>query len=152
MWALKCASFNYNFTMKRIPSSLNICTRKRKRCHVYLLMPYNWPSNSNNNEVTIMNHYYYWFDGLWNVKAKYIVLCWNALTKWQNPKGASGQTALMGNCSTGSHMPWPYQSTKLFVIILLQVVFRAWDSVVTRECLLRRKLTWNVSRQTYSKI
>ena len=33
---------------------------------------------------------------LWNVKAKYIVLCLNALAKLQNPKGVSRPPALMG--------------------------------------------------------
>ena len=43
-----------------------------------------------------MNHCFYCLDGLWNVKAKYIVLCLNALAKLQNPKGVSRPPALMG--------------------------------------------------------
>ena len=61
---LKCASFSYNFTIKRTPSSLNIFTRKNKRCYVYLLIPYNWPSLSRDHQtVTIMNHCCYSSDG-----------------------------------------------------------------------------------------
>ena len=43
-----------------------------------------------------MNHCFYCLDGLWNVKAKYIVLYLNALAKLQNPKGVSRPPALMG--------------------------------------------------------
>ena len=53
---------------------------------------------------------------------KCIVLCLNVLAKLQNPKEASRHPALMGNCLTCSHIPWPYQSTKWFVISLFQVV------------------------------
>ena len=120
--------------IKKIPSRLNIFTRESKRCYVYLLIPYNWHSLSRDHQrVTIMIHCCYWFDGQWNVKAKYIVLCLNALAKLQNPKGPSRHPALMGNCSTCSHMSWPYQSTKWFFISSFQVVYRAWDSVATRE-------------------
>ena len=78
----------------------------------YVFIPYNWPSLSRDHQtVTIMNHCCFWFDGLWNVGPKYIVLCLNALAKLQNLKGASRHPALMGNCSTCSHMPWHYQST-----------------------------------------
>ena len=47
---------------------------------------------------------------------KCIVLCLNAFTKLQNLKEASHHRALMGNYLTCSHMPWPYQSTKWFVV------------------------------------
>ena len=49
-------------------------------------------SNSNNNESFLLL-----FDGLWKVKAKYIVLCLNALAKLRNAKGASYHPVLMGN-------------------------------------------------------
>ena len=49
-------------------------------------------SNSNNNEFLLLL-----FDGLWKVKAKYIVLCLNASAKLQNVRGASCPPALIGN-------------------------------------------------------
>ena len=67
---------------------------------------------------------------------KYIVLCLNALAKLQNPKKASRHQALMGNCSTCSHIPWLYQYTKWFAISLLWV----WDSVATREEPVKKRL------------
>ena len=67
---------------------------------------------------------------------KYIVLCLNALAKLQNPKKASCHQALMGNCSTYSHILWLYQSTKWFAISLLWV----WDSVATREVPVKKKV------------
>ena len=74
--------------------------------------------------------------------AKYIVLCLNSLAKLQIPKGASRSLALVVNCSTCSHMSWPYQSTKLFVISPFQVVCGGLDSVATRKVFVtRRKLT-----------
>ena len=86
---------------KRIPSSLNIFSRKNKRCYVYLVSSYNWPTFTRDHQtVTIMNQCCYCFDGLWKVKAKYKILCLNALAKLQK------------NCQTCSHMHWPYQSTK----------------------------------------
>ena len=71
---------------------------------------------------------------------KCIVLCLNALAKLQNPKEVSRHPALMGNCSTCSHMPWPYQSTKWFVISLFQVVCDVWDSVARREVSVDKKV------------
>ena len=59
-----------------------------------------------------MNQCCYCFDGLWKVKAKYKVLCLNALAKLQNARGASRHLALMGNCPICNHMRWPYQSAK----------------------------------------
>ena len=47
-------------------------------------------SNSNNNELLLLL-----FDGLWKVKAKYIVLY--ALVKLQNLRGASCLPALISN-------------------------------------------------------
>ena len=67
---------------------------------------------------------------------KYTVLCLNALAKSQNPKKASRHQALMGNCSTYSHIPWLHQSTKWFVISLLWV----WISVATREVPVKKKV------------
>ena len=71
---------------------------------------------------------------------KCIVLCLNALAKLQNLKEASHHPALMGNCPTCSHIPWPYQSTKWFVISLFQVVCDVWDSVATREVSVDKKV------------
>ena len=97
--------------IKRISSSLNIFTRKNKRCYVCLPTPYNRSSLSRDHEtVTIMNHCCYCFDGLGRMKTKYIVLCWNALAKQQNARGASATPALMINYPTFSFMPWHYQS------------------------------------------
>ena len=85
---------------------------KNKR-YAYLPTPYNWPSLFIDHQtVTIMNQCCYLFDGLWKVKAKYIVLYLNTLAKLQKAKGASRHPALMGNCPTCSHMPSPYQSIK----------------------------------------
>ena len=97
---------------------------KNKRCHVYLPVPYNWPSLSKDHQtVTMMNHCCYSFDGLWKVKIKYKVLCLNALAKLQNARGAFRHPALMGNYLTCSHVPWLHQSTKWFVISPSQVVY-----------------------------
>ena len=87
-----------------------------------------------------MNHCCYYFDGLWKVKAKSIVLCLNALAQLKNAMSASWHPALMGNCPTCSRIPWPYQSTKWFVISPFQVVCRACDSVATREVPLEKKV------------
>ena len=107
----------YNFKIKRIPSSLNIFNRKNKRCPIYLPIPYNRPSLSRGHQtITIMNYCCYCFNGLWKVKAKYIVLCLNAFAKLQNAKREFRHLVLMGNCPTCSLMPWPYQSTGWFVI------------------------------------
>ena len=108
MQALKCASGKnnypcqiqiilvniltraYNFKIERIPSNLKIFTQKNRRCYVYLPIPYNRPSLSRGHQtVTTMNHCCYCFDGLWNVKVKYIALCLNAFAKLQNVRGAS---------------------------------------------------------------
>ena len=60
------------------------------------------------------------------------------MAKWQNAKGASRHLDLMCNCSTWSHMSWPYQSTKWFVPF--QVVFEKLDSVLTREVLAQKNV------------
>ena len=70
MKVLKCASFNYSL----------------KECDVMFIfpipIPYNWLSISRDHQtVTIMNHCCHSFDGFWKVKAKYVVLCLNALAK-----------------------------------------------------------------------
>ena len=109
--------------------------------YVYLPIPNNRLSLSRDHQtVAIMNNCCYCFDGLWKVNGKYIqyailyiVLCLNALIKLQNARGASCYPAWMDNCPTCSHMPWPYQSTKWFVISPLQAVFKVWDSMATRE-------------------
>ena len=56
-------------------------------------------SNSSNNKLLLLL-----FDGLWKMKAKYIVLCLNASAKLQNPSGVSRLPALIGNCWTWSHV------------------------------------------------
>ena len=114
---------------------------KNKRCDVYLPVLYNWSLLSRDHQrVKIMNHCCYCFDDLWKMKAKYTVLCLSALAKLQNTRGASHHPALIGNCPTCSLMPWPYQSTKWFVISLSQVVCGAWDSVASREVPLEKKV------------
>ena len=53
---------------------------------VYTMYPdftFQMPSNSNNNKLLLLI-----FDGLWKVKAKYIVLNLNTLAKFWNAKGA----------------------------------------------------------------
>ena len=42
------------------------------------------------------------------------------------------------NCPTCNLVPWPYQSTKWFVISPFQVVSEAWDFVATREVPLEK--------------
>ena len=71
----------YN-NIKRIPSSLNIFTWKNKRCYLYLPIKYNHPSPSRDHQkVKVINRCCYYFDGLWKMKAKYIVLSLNAFAK-----------------------------------------------------------------------
>ena len=82
---------------------------------------------------------------------KYIVLFLNALAKLQNPKEAYRQPAFMGNCSTCSHIPWPYQSTKWFAISLFQVVCDVWDSVATREMPVDKKVDLKFIKVTLLK-
>ena len=114
---------------------------KNKRCYIYLPIPYNRSSLSRDHQrVTTMNPCCYCFDHLLKVKAKYIVLCLSALAKSQNARGAFHHPALMGNCPTCSHMPWPYQSTKWFVISPSQVMCGAWDSVASKEVPLEKKV------------
>ena len=133
--------------IKRISSNLNIFTRENKRCYVYLPTPNNRPSlSSDRRTVTILNHCCCCFNGLWKVKAKYIVLCLNALAKLQNARGACHHSVLMGNWPTCSHMSWHYQSTKRFVISPFHAVWGAWDSVATRKVPRERKVTLNVCR------
>ena len=57
---------------------------------MYLDFTFQRSSNSNNNESLLLH-------GLWNVNAKYIVLCLNASAKFQKAKGLSYHPALMGN-------------------------------------------------------
>ena len=104
----------HNFKIKRISNSLNLSTWKNKGFYVYLPIPYNWSSLSRGHQiVTIMNHCCYCFDGLWKVKAKYVVQCLNAfVNRLQNVKGAFRHPVLMGNCPNCRHKPWPYQSTE----------------------------------------
>ena len=114
---------------------------QRMWCYYFLPVPYNWFSLSKNHQrVAVMNHCFYCFDGFWKVKAKYIVLCLNALAKLKNVTGTSRHSVLMGNCPTFSHMPSLHQSTKWFLIISIHVVWRAWDSVATRDIPLEKKV------------
>ena len=142
---LKCASSNYNFMKKRIPSSLNLSTAKNKRCYVYLPIPYNQPPLSRDHQtVKMMNHCCYCFDGLWKVeKVKYAILCLNALAKLHNAREASRHPALVDNCPNCNDMFWPYQSTKWFVISLFQMLCGAWYSVATREVPCEKKVDLN---------
>ena len=55
-------------------------------------------------------------------------------------RGTSHHSVLMGSCPTCSHMPWPYQSTKWFVISPFHVVRGAWDYVATRNVALEKKV------------
>ena len=66
------------------------------------------PSNSNNNGSLL-----FLLDGLWKVKAEYIVLCLNGSAKFQNTSRASCHLDLMGNCRTCSHKP--YQHSERFI-------------------------------------
>ena len=114
---------------------------KNKRCYVYLPIPYNRPSLSRDHQrVTTINHCCYCFDDLWKVKAKHVALWSSHLAKLQNARGASHHPALMGNCLTCSHMLWPYQFTKWFVITPSQVVCGAWDLVASRGVPLEKKV------------
>ena len=127
--------------IKRIPSSLNIFTRKNKRCYVYIPIPYNRYSISRDHHTaTIMNHCCYCFDRLWKVKAKCTVLCLNALAKLQNARGASRYPAFMGDCLSFCDMLWPYQSCKWFVISPFQVLCGTWDSVAKSKVPLEKKV------------
>ena len=138
---IKVHFFQLQYHDKKNSSSLNIFIRKNKRCYVYLPIPHNRPSLSKDHQtVPIMNHCCYCFDRLWKAKGKYIqytilfiVLCLNALAKLQSARRASRHPALIGNCPTCNHMPWPYQSTKWFVISTLRVMCKALDSVATRQ-------------------
>ena len=113
----------YNLKIKRIPSRVNIFTRKNKRCYIYLPIRYNRPSLCRGHQtVTIMK---YFFNSPGKMKAKYIVLYLNAFAKLQNTRGAFRHPLLMGNRPTCNDMPWPYQSTEWFAISPFQVVCRA---------------------------
>ena len=61
-------------------------------------------------------------------------------------RGTSRHPALMGNCPTCSHMPWPYQSTEWFVVSLLYVVRGTWDSVATSNMPLEKKVDMKCMR------
>ena len=77
-----------------------------------------------------MNHCCYGFNG------QIYSICLNALAKLQNQKKASHHQALMGNCSTCSHISWLYQYTKWFAINSLWV----WESVAAREGPIKKKV------------
>ena len=64
-------------------------------------------SNSNNNNLLLLLS-----DGLWKVKANYVVLRLNASAKLLNLRGASPLLALIGICLTWSHMSYLYQSSE----------------------------------------
>ena len=53
----------------------------------------------NSNESSLLL-----FDCLWKVKAKYNVLCSDALAKFRNARGASRHLVLIGNCRNCSYM------------------------------------------------
>ena len=105
----------WQFRKSKLNESIKVCffqlQFQRMGCYVCLPIPYNRSSLSRDHQtVTIMNHCCYCFDGLW--KVKYIVLCLNALAKFQNVRETSRRPVFMGNCPTCSHMPCPYQSMK----------------------------------------
>ena len=87
-----------------------------------------------------MNYCCYCFDGLWKVKAKYIVLCSNALAKWQNATGTSHHPNLMDNCPTCNGMARPYQSTERLAVSPFQVKCTTWNSVAMRVVLLEKNI------------
>ena len=55
-------------------------------------------------------------------------------------RGTSRHPGFMENCPTCSHMSWPYQSTKWFVISPFHVVWGARDSMATRDVPLAKKV------------
>ena len=57
------------------------------------------PSNSNINESLLLLSEY-----LWKLKAKYLVLCLNALANFQNASIVSRYPALMSNYPSCSHV------------------------------------------------
>ena len=83
--------------IKRIPRGLNIFSRKNK-CYVSLPITDIRTSFSRSHQTVTA------IDGLSKVKAKYIVLCLNALAKFRKVRGVCHHPALMGNCSTSSHI------------------------------------------------
>ena len=137
------------FKIKRIFSSLNILLGKIK--HVIFIFLYHriglhFPEATIVTitititvTVTIINDRCSCFDGFWKVKFKYIGSCLNAFAKLQNARGSSRYPVLMRNCPKFSHRPWPYQSAERCAISPFQVVYRARDSVTTREVPLEKK-------------
>ena len=135
------------FKIKRILSSLNILLGKIK--HVIFIFLYHRISLHFQEAtivtititvtVTIINDCCSCFDGFWKVKFKYIGSCLNAFAKLQNARGSSRYPVLMRNCPKFSHRPWPYQSAERCAISPFQVVYRARDSVTTREVPLEKK-------------
>ena len=77
-----------------------------------------------------------------------LVLCLNVLAKLQNPKEASCHPALMGNCSTCSHIPLgPINPLNGLLSVCSRWCATMYEILWPRErCLLTRKLTWSLSR------
>lgn len=94
----------------------------------YLTLTFQGPFSIKRNESLLLL-----FDGLWKVKAKYILFWLNALAMFLNVKRASRHPALIGNYLTCSQMSWVYQPSEWFVISSFKVVCGAWDLVATRE-------------------
>ena len=124
---------------KGIPISLNIFTRKIKRCFLLLiilnqiigiyfldtikqllLLLFWWPLESEESEICS------------------IVL--TALAKLQSRRGASRHPTLTGNCPGCNYIRWPCQSTNWFVVSPFHVLCGAWDTVATREVPLEKKV------------
>ena len=96
---------SYRFMIKRLPSGLNILTKKIKNVilssyTIYSAFTFRRPLNSNNNESLLLL-----LDGLQKVKGTCIVLCLNASANLQNASVASCHVALMSNRPLCSHMP-----------------------------------------------
>ena len=99
---------------------------------IYSTFTLQTPSNSNNNKSLLL------FDGLWKVKAKYIVLFLNAWANFQNASVAFPHSALMSNFPTCNHVYLPHQSNEYFDISLFHVMCEIWDSVATIGLLLEK--------------
>ena len=70
------------------------------------------------------------------MKAKYIVLCLNTSTEFQNARGVSRHSALMGVCWTCSYMSQPNQmESKVVVWYPLSTIF-----LTLRACSLKQSI------------
>ena len=140
---LTCA---YNFTVKETPEAETLILSKIKNA-IFLFLhhvpgfTFQGSSNSNNNVSFLLL-----FDGLWKVKAKYIVLCLNASAKFRNVKGTSYDPALMGN--TGLLVICISGINTVSELLLVSSRWYAGQETLWSwgRCLLRRMRTWNLYR------